>query len=110
MGKAAATGLGIAVPVIGVLWKFHEDRTRRSDERFDGVDRKVTKLDVDFDGLFKQLAAMEHDVEARFLTKDEHHGAINRLDASIRDLNGTVGTLNGHLLNIARDRRAGGVG
>lgn len=121
LGKAAATGLMASLPVIAALWHFHKeriqtatDRAKRADERFDGIDEtqaalktQIGKLDGDFDGLVRQLAAVAHDVEVRFLTRDEHVGTVTRIEANLLELNRNLGKLNSHLFNLARDRRAG---
>lgn len=103
--KALATGVGLAIPIVTTMTFFHSKRS----ERFDSIAQtqeelkgSVKKLDTDFDGLIKQIAGIVHDVEARFVTKEENTVAIRRLDGNIMELNRTIGQLNDHLFDLAR--------
>lgn len=98
IAKAVAAGLGVGLPVIGVVTLFHNERTKR----FDKIEGTVNRLDADFTGLTRQLGGVVNDVEKRFLPREEHENAINRLDASINRLDSSLGTLNSHLFDLAR--------
>ena len=101
--KMALAGL----PIIGTLVLLHRlrnDRFDRIDATHKKLEAKVDKLDVDFDGLNKQLGSIVADVEKRFLTREEHTEAVNRLDGNIVELTRTIGQLNGHLFDLARAR------
>lgn len=105
IAKAFGTGLGIAVPLIGTLTFFH---TKRG-ERFDHIDNaqknfteQVFQLHTDFDGLTRQLGGIVADVERRFVAKDEHTAALNRLESTMRDLGGAISKMNSHLFDLAR--------
>lgn len=99
--------VGGAVPVIGIVWFLHQDRVRATGQRFEALHEKVDHLDKDIDGLTKQLAGTIKDVEQRFLTRQEHLSAIDRLDHSVRSLNDSIDTLSGRLFDLARDGARG---
>lgn len=98
------------LPVIATLGFFHTQRSRR----FDTIDsahakleKKVDTLDADVSGLAGQLGGIVNDIQKRFLTREEHTEAVNRLDGNIVELNRTIGSLNAHLFDLARDRARG---
>lgn len=92
------------LPVIATLGWFHRERGRR----FDKLEKKVDTISLDFGGLNNQLVAIVQDVERRFLPRDEHTHAVTRLDGNIIELNRNLNALNGHLFDLARERRGGG--
>lgn len=111
IAKATATGIAAALPIIGALVWFHRERSAIVGERFDRLDEahdklagKVDRLDNDMDGLVRQISGIVTDVEQRFLTREEHTAAVNRLDGTIVELNRNFGRLNDHLFDLARDR------
>lgn len=106
--KMMVAGLTAGLPVVGTLFYFQRERN----DRFDRIDKshvelakQVNKLDTDFDGLTRQLGGVVKDVEQRFLTRDEHAAAVNRLDASIVELNRTLVAFSRQMFELARDRR-----
>ncbi len=124
VGRAVGEGLGLAVPVVGTLFLFHKINGRERSAHFDEQNRqhaaqegRITQLDVDIDGLTKQIntvindnerrfSAMLNDLATRFLSRDEGTGSINRLDANIVQLTNQLGKLNDHLFDLAKVPRS----
>lgn len=100
VSKAFATGIGVALPLIGTMAYFHKERSNR----FTQIEQKTSKFDTDLSGLIKQLGAIINDVEQRFLPRREHDAAIQRLDGNIIELTRNIGRLNDHLIELARRR------
>lgn len=93
VAKATAEGFGLSAPVVATLWLFHKKRNERYDridEAHTTLKNQVRVLNIDFDGLRGQLAASDLQNEKRFVSRQDHTEAVNRLDESIRELNRTL--------------------
>lgn len=105
LGKALATGIGLAIPLVGTMAYFHGERGRR----FDALDATTKRLDSDFNALLRQMAAQTIEAEKHFLPRQEHDSDIRRLSADIvkldRTITDNIGKLNDHLFNLARGQR-----
>ena len=88
-----AQGLGLAAPVIGVLIALH----RLRGDRLTKIEEKLEVFDVDIDGLTTQLQKSELAAERRFVTREDHTEAINRLDRGLESLAGVLGRIDAHL-------------
>lgn len=105
LGKALASGFALALPVMALMIFFHNKRS----ERFDEIKKKQTefhedlkKMDEDIDGLTRQLSISETEALGKFLTRAEHIGSINRLDASITELSRQFNLFTSQLITLAR--------
>ena len=108
LGKAMASGFALALPTMALMIFFHSKRSERFDEikkRQDSFHGDLKKLDTDIDGLTRQLSLSEAEAREKFLTRNEHIGAITRLDATLMELSRQITTFNGHLFNLARSTR-----
>lgn len=100
-GAWAQTGVTVISTVgalAGILYPLHAARARAQAQ----IMAKINKLDLDVDGLTKQIGEVSLDAERRFVTKTDHGDAIRSLTDSVQNLNGNIIRLNEQMFQAVR--------
>lgn len=101
IAEFGARAASVVIPIIGMQLALHKVRSARLDK----LEAKVDKLDTDFDGMVRQVAATVIEIERRFVTKPDHIEAMRLLGVSIATLTTTIGGLDGRIFDIMKERR-----
>jgi len=87
--RALVAGVGVAVPIGGLMIAFRKERLTRfdiTDAAHLRMEKTISQLDLDMTGFSQQLGAMAAENERRFVPRPEYERTLERIDRHLFDL------------------------